>query len=89
LVALGGVMGYLKARSKPSLIMGLVFGLAIVACGLAYGRGVQPARGVALVMALVLLLVFVIRFLKTRRMMPAGMMMILSVAAALALLFLK
>jgi uncharacterized membrane protein (UPF0136 family) len=89
LVTLGGVMGYLKARSKPSLIMGLAFGLAIVACGIAYGRGIEQARGVALVMSLVLLLVFVIRYLKTRKMMPAGALTILSLAAALAFLFLK
>ncbi len=89
LVALGGLMGYWKARSKPSLIMGLVFGLAMIGCGVAYRLGHTPARGVALVLALMLLLVFVARYIKTRKMIPAGLMVVLSLAAALVFLFVK
>jgi uncharacterized membrane protein (UPF0136 family) len=89
LVALGGVFGWLKAKSKPSLIMGLVFGLAVMACGFAYGHGKVPARGVALVLSLVLLLVFVIRYIKTRKLVPAGVMMALSLVAAILFLFVK
>ena len=33
LTLLGGIVGYLKAKSTPSLVMGILFGLALLAAG--------------------------------------------------------
>jgi uncharacterized membrane protein (UPF0136 family) len=85
LVLLGGVIGFLKAKSKPSLIAGGVSGAVLIACGFpiwnwADGNSVAGCW-VALVVTLVLLMFFGARFVMTKKMMPAGMMAALSLAA--------
>ncbi|MGH9362954.1 MAG: TMEM14 family protein [Thermoanaerobaculia bacterium] len=83
LVLLGGLIGYLKAKSRPSLILGGLFGLALVASGLAglEGWGRAPQAGAAL--AGFLLLFFGLRFLRKKKLLPAGMLAALSLAALL------
>ena len=44
LVAVGGLMGYLKARSLPSLILGLLFGAALILSALFAGAGIGIPR---------------------------------------------
>ena len=81
LVGVGGILGYAKARSQPSLISGLVSGAALA---IAWIISLQnPTNGFALAtfLALGLLIVFAIRFRKTRKFMPAGLMAILSLIA--------
>jgi uncharacterized membrane protein (UPF0136 family) len=81
LVALGGVMGYVKAQSNVSLISGLVSGVALAIAW--YISQQNPAVGLAAstLIALVLLVVFAMRFRSTSKFMPAGLMAILSLAA--------
>ena len=45
LVLVGGVMGFVKAHSKPSLIAGLVFGGALQVSGVLMWLGVQSQAG--------------------------------------------
>lgn len=81
LVALGGIVGYVKAKSQQSLISGLVSGFALA---IAWFLSLQnPSIGFALAtfLALGLLIVFAIRFRKTGKFMPAGLMAILSLVA--------
>jgi uncharacterized membrane protein (UPF0136 family) len=75
---LGGTMGYLKAGSKVSLITALVSAAALAVCG--YGPVPRGALLVAIIQG-VLAAVFVARFLKTRKFMPAGLMVIVTVLA--------
>lgn len=78
LVALGGIMGYVKARSQPSLISGLVSGALLLG---AWWFGLRNPKGglsFALVIAIALLVVFILRYRKTQTFMPAGLMAILS-----------
>lgn len=82
LLIVGGLMGFLKAGSKVSLISSAVFAVALALCAL----GVIPWAPAADVLMVVLLLVFVMRFAKTKKFMPAGMMIALTVVA-LALRF--
>ncbi|WP_242036675.1 TMEM14 family protein [Leptolyngbya sp. FACHB-321] len=78
LVAIGGVIGYVKAKSNQSLISGLGSGVALA---IAWYISLQnPTVGLALaaVIALALLVVFALRFRATGKFMPAGLLAILS-----------
>jgi uncharacterized membrane protein (UPF0136 family) len=81
LVVIGGIVGYVKARSQQSLISGLISGIALA---IAWYLSLQnPTSGFALAtfLALGLLIVFAIRFRKTGKFMPAGLMAALSLVA--------
>ena len=85
IVALGGIYGYARAKSRASLVMGLAMGTIL---GAAYFFAQTPpptaGLGLALLNALVLLVFFAIRFAKTRKAMPAGAMVVFSLGAAIA-----
>jgi len=80
LLLAGGLMGYLKAGSKVSLITAAVFAVALAAAGYA---GMIYGAQVVLALLLVLLVVFALRLLKTRKFMPAGLMVVVTLAALL------
>jgi len=88
LVAAGGVMGYVKSQSTPSLIAGGVSGIALVGSAVAMMKGSYTAGWwIALLVALVLLGFFVSRALSGGfKMMPGGMVIILSLIVIAALL---
>lgn len=81
-VIFGGVFGYVKAKSQMSLISGLVSGVALLAISFLAGS-IQLKLGLATAIAAVLLITFIIRFVRTRKFMPAGLMMLLSLAATI------
>jgi uncharacterized membrane protein (UPF0136 family) len=83
LVLAGGLMGYRKARSLPSLIAGLAFGSASVVSGLYLWHGERMGLTAAVVLAATLLVLMGIRFAKSRKFMPAGLVAILSLVAAI------
>ena len=78
LMLLGGLMGFLKAKSKVSLIMSVVFAIPLIVCAL---DGAHPV--IADIFQVILLLFFIMRFAKTKKIMPAGMMVILTAVALL------
>jgi uncharacterized membrane protein (UPF0136 family) len=76
----GGVIGFVKAKSKASLIAGGISGvLLLVAVYLLSSESFKGGVILALVVSLLLAGRFVPAFLKTRAPMPAGMMSVLSV----------
>jgi uncharacterized membrane protein (UPF0136 family) len=82
LLIVGGLMGYLKAGSKISLISSVIFAalLALFAGGvvnLVYGPHI---------LMVVLLIVFGMRYAKTKKFMPAGLMIVLTLVALVLLL---
>jgi len=79
LLMIGGFIGYRKAGSRPSLIAGSVSGLIAL---LAAGLMLQDVRAIWLgvVLAAMMLIVFGIRFTKTRKFMPSGLLGVVSVA---------
>ena len=84
MLMLGGLVGFLKAKSKISLITSFVFSVVLALCALDK-LPIQVAWGVLSFLALF----FLIRFLKTRKFMPGGMMMMLSFATIIAVVWLK
>ncbi len=80
LLLFGGIMGYVSAKSKPSLISGVVSGLLLLISGVLQWQQIPVGLVFAQIITLVLAIVFVIRLWKTRKFMPAGLMLVLSVA---------
>ena len=79
LTILGGVIGFVKAGSKASLIAGGVSGALILLAAWLVMRGqAQAGLILGLVISAVLEMRFLPAFLKTKKPMPAGMMAALS-----------
>lgn len=72
IVALGGVFGYVKARSIPSLVSGLVSGLVLAIAGYVSLQSPSIGFAIATVVALGLSIVFVLRWRRTGKVMPAA-----------------
>jgi uncharacterized membrane protein (UPF0136 family) len=85
LLILGGAMGYVKAKSTPSLVAGLVCGFIALFMGYRYTWHWAPF--VAFVLALVLILLMGRRYLNTRKPMPALPIVVLSVIVAIVQLY--
>ncbi|MBE9189281.1 hypothetical protein IQ230_02630 [Gloeocapsopsis crepidinum LEGE 06123] len=75
----GGIIGYTKARSTASLISGIISGLLLFAGAILYLQGQAWGFTLALITTAILVVVFTIRFVKTRKFMPAGLMLTLGV----------
>jgi len=87
LMILGGFMGYKLARSKASLISGLASGgVLLVALGWSFGN-LQAGTWIGIAVSAVLTLVFFLRVKKTRKVMPSGMLLVVSFAALGVLLY--
>ncbi len=86
LLILGGLMGYVKGGSKVSLFAGAIAGgLCVEATWLSVE---QPGNGLTLgaLIAFLLAGVFINRFAKTRKLVPAGVILILSLAVGALLM---
>ncbi|MCE0484682.1 MAG: TMEM14 family protein [Methylacidiphilales bacterium] len=79
---IGGIMGYIKAGSVPSLIAGLVCGLLAIFIGSNHTWHFAPYA--ALILSLVLIFIMGRRYVNTRKAMPAMLIVVLSVIVALA-----
>lgn len=88
LVAAGGVMGYTKAGSKASLLAGGLAGLVLLGSSALMWRGsYQTAWWIALVVTLLLLGRFGSAAISNGfKLMPGGMVIIVSVIVLVALL---
>jgi len=84
LLLAGGLIGFLKAGSKVSLITSAVAAAALVLTAIPGLLGATLARGLADAIMAALLVVFAIRLAKTKKFMPSGLMLVIT---ALALAF--
>ncbi|NEQ85739.1 MAG: hypothetical protein F6K26_38240 [Moorea sp. SIO2I5] len=81
LALIGGIMGYAKAKSKISLISGVISGLLLIFAGIMQLQGQAWAQTLGIAVAAVLVIVFAIRLAKTRKFMPAGLMIVAGVVS--------
>lgn len=77
LLVIGGLIGYLKAKSKISLILSAAFAAALSLC--AAGIVFQPYM--ADILLAILIVVFAMRVVKTKKFMPGGLMLIITIIA--------
>ena len=88
LLAVGGVIGYVKAGSRPSLIAGVISALAaLLALGLSLGNN-RLGVPLGLILSIALFVLFGYRYAaKTRKFMPSGLLAVASLVV-LAVMFL-
>ncbi len=80
LLLVGGLIGFFKAKSKISLITSAISAAVLVLSTLPiFQRGFS--RTAAQIVMAVLLVVFAIRLSKTKKFMPSGLMLVLTIAA--------
>ncbi|MEM7759587.1 MAG: TMEM14 family protein [Cyanobacteria bacterium P01_A01_bin.40] len=79
LAGLGGIWGYLKSRSKPSLISGCLSGVLLLLSAAMQIQGANLGLLASRIIVLLLLVVFGIRLTKTGKFMPSGIMLITGV----------
>src|SRR5690348_8441509 len=79
LTIIGGVIGYVKAGSLPSIIAGAVTGVLLLVAAWIFPSNRTAGFVTALIISLLLAAQFVPKFIRTGKVMPAGLMSILSV----------
>jgi uncharacterized membrane protein (UPF0136 family) len=75
----GGIIGYVKAGSVPSIIAGSVTGVLLLVAAFLLPQHRAVGLATAFIISLLLAGQFIPKFLRTGRLMPAGMMSVLSV----------
>ena len=77
LLVVGGLIGFLKAGSKMSLITSVSFAAILSLCA----TGIIFQRYVADIVLAFLLVFFAVRLSKSKKFMPMGFMLVLTLAA--------
>ncbi len=80
-LVIGGLIGFLKAKSKVSLYMSCGFAAVLVLCAIPNFFDADLRANLANGLMAALLVVFAIRLAKTKKFMPAGLMLIVTIAA--------
>ena len=81
LLLAGGMIGYLKGKSQVSLVLSAAFAAGLVLCAVPNIFEVGFRRNLANILMAALLVVFAMRLARTRKFMPAGLMLIATIAA--------
>ena len=82
LALIGGLIGYRKAGSKVSLISGCLSGSLLILAAIIQLQGFSWGLILARLVTAILVVVFAMRLLKTRKFMPAGLMLGIGVAVS-------
>ena len=78
LTIIGGVIGYVKAQSVPSIIAGSITGILLLIAGYILPEHRVAGLVTAFIVSLLLAAQFVPKLIRTGKVMPAGLMSILS-----------
>lgn len=82
---IGGIVGYRSAGSKVSLISGTISGLLLLVSAYLQLQGQTWGLTISVIITSILVVVFAVRLGKTRKFMPAGLMVALGLAALIAM----
>jgi uncharacterized membrane protein (UPF0136 family) len=74
LLLIGGLIGFLKAKSQVSLIMSVAFAVALSFCA----ANIIFYPYVADILLIALICVFAVRLNKTKKFMPSGLMLVVT-----------
>src|SRR6266567_8378432 len=80
----GGIVGYVKAGSTASIIAGAITGVLLLVAAFLLPEHRVAGLATALIISVLLAGQFVPKFFRTGRIMPAGMMSVLSVIGIIA-----
>ena len=83
---IGGIIGYKSASSKVSLISGTISGLLLLIAAFVQLQGQVWGLTLSVIITSILMIVFAIRLAKTRKLMPAGLMVILGLVTLIIML---
>ncbi|MEA5554077.1 TMEM14 family protein [Anabaena cylindrica UHCC 0172] len=81
LALVGGIIGYVQVQSKVSLLSGSISGLLLILAAYCQLQGQTWGLTLAALVTGILVLLFAFRFAKTRKFMPAGLMIIFGMLA--------
>jgi uncharacterized membrane protein (UPF0136 family) len=79
LTIVGGIVGYVKAGSVASIIAGSITGVLLLVAAFLLPEHRMVGLATALIVSLLLAAQFIPKLLRTGRVMPAGIMSLLSV----------
>ena len=82
----GGILGYVKSKSKVSLISGGISGLSLLILGGAIYSGNLCAGKVAAAIIALLTVVFIVRWFKTKKFMPPIPMIFFGIVSLVVIL---
>ncbi len=77
-VFIGGMIGYAKAHSLPSLVVGVVSAIILIASSIAMFKQSILGAFVGIALTILLALFFSYRYIQSYKFMPAGLMVLLS-----------
>jgi len=89
LLLVGGLIGFLKAGSKVSLTTASVSAALLIITTIPGLLGAHMAEGLATFILAALLVVFAIRLTKTKKFMPSGLMLVLTLGALVCRYFFR
>lgn len=84
LLVLGGLIGFLKAKSRVSLITSVAFAIVLGICAMDI-LPIEVSWGILSFLALF----FLLRFMKNKKFMPGGMMTLLTIVTIIAVVWFK
>ncbi|KAM9988101.1 hypothetical protein ACTFIZ_003476 [Dictyostelium cf. discoideum] len=87
LLAIGGLIGYLKANSMPSLIMGLLSGLLVGYSANLTTTNKKNGTQLTMALSLVLLIIMGMRFVNSGKFFPAGLVSVFSAIILVKIIF--
>jgi len=87
LTLVSGVIGYRQAGSQASLVSGGISGALLILSGILQAAGVPWVKGFAAFITGALVVVFIVRLIKTRKPMPALLMIVAGLASLFVMSF--